>query len=234
MKTNLPVVAITDKKIVYRAETLRSVTGELLGGLAWPADPAGQVGFVFNEAVEDEYALLQKNLSDGYFARFIYAAAKQDIRIPAAEEAPGLAPHAFRAPEELKALFLSTNKVFSEQWKKQLKDRYAALLESQAREDLPKARVMAFAKNGRAVSLFTMTRETGYEGLPVDWLHWAWIADTLEPGERAFIHRRAAEWVCANVAREIQCNIFAFNLRSQKFFRKLGFLPKCLYIVKER
>lgn len=234
MNTGLPVLARTAKKVVYRAESLRSVTEELLHGLDWPEDSDGTVVFVFKEQVEDEYALIERNLSDKYFARFIYAAAKRDIRVPAAPAAAEISHHKFKDLEELKALFLGTNKIFSEAWKKQLKDRYASLLESQANEDLPGARVLSFEKAGKVVSLFTMTKETGYEGAPVDWLHWAWISDALGSQERSDIHRQAAEWVRANVEKEIQCNIFAFNLRSQKFFRKLGFLPKCLYIVRER
>jgi hypothetical protein len=67
---------------------------------------------------------------------------------------------------------------------------------------------------------------------PADWVYYIWIdKDYIKIDERENIHNFFSHWLYLNVnTQKIYADVKYFNIRSQKFFRKIGFEPQCIFI----
>ena len=67
---------------------------------------------------------------------------------------------------------------------------------------------------------------------PTSLIPWVWIDSKLSANERQNVHFQMVSWLKKNTKKEIGAGIDAVNLRSLKFFTKLGFKPT--YILFQR
>lgn len=66
-------------------------------------------------------------------------------------------------------------------------------------------------------------------GRPSLLVAWVWISDKLLPPRRAQAHVALSEWLKAHARGRIMATVDSFNVRSRRFFIKLGFSPECVH-----
>lgn len=69
-------------------------------------------------------------------------------------------------------------------------------------------------------------------GRPSLLVAWVWISDKLLPAQRAQAHVALAEWLKVHAKGRIMATVDSFNVRSRRFFVKLGFLPECVHFLE--
>jgi RimJ/RimL family protein N-acetyltransferase len=69
----------------------------------------------------------------------------------------------------------------------------------------------------------------------MDWIGHIWISPDLEKEERITIHKYIRWWLRNNMKHKvIRAAVDSFNIRSQKFFRKMGFKPEWFAFLKSK
>lgn len=124
---------------------------------------------------------------------------------------------------------------FFSDWKSYLGPRYLEGARMGMRMLKAPAKYLCLKKNHKTVSLVYMMDWVDWRGRPVDWVGHIWIDAGLTPQERAHIHKYVSFWwrKMAKTGR-VQGVVNSFNVRSQKFFRKMGFEPECLHVLKTK
>jgi len=114
-----------------------------------------------------------------------------------------------------------------------LGERYINEFKFVANNYLSTANVLYLEKDKKLTTLMTVIKWKDYNDIPVDWITWVWIEKDISKDERSVIHNYISVWLRDNIEDRVQCVVNSFNVRSQKFFRKLGFTPECIHIVRK-
>lgn len=69
-------------------------------------------------------------------------------------------------------------------------------------------------------------------GRPSLLVAWVWISAKLLPPLRAQAHAGLAEWLKDHAKGRIMATVDSFNVRSRRFFVKLGFSPECVHFTE--
>lgn len=218
-------------KIVYEAPGLPAVTDGFIESLGWPQEiPA--LGIMFPESGEDEYALLKKNVSDKYSVRIVYEA--KSIALPPAlndNANPVLQFCPFSDKKTLVEAYVSTQKeYFYKPWGKYIRMELLEGARNFAEKYAEPERARWLNKDGKMVGLVVLVEWRDWFGAPADLLSWIWFSPDLSSEDRKAAHGLLVTWLSREAPGKITCAIDSFNLRSQKFFKKIGFSPKCLII----
>jgi hypothetical protein len=136
--------------------------------------------------------------------------------------------------ETLRRLYHATQLRFFKQWEGELGEGYMKETNMVIEKMLPSAKSAALEKNGRPVALLTAVSWKDCLDQPADWVTWVWIDNNLSKAERYSIGEYFSRWLDQNSDRKVQCFINAFNVRSQKFFRRLGFAPEWFHVVRSK
>lgn len=218
-------------KIVYEAAGLRTVTDRFIESLGWPQEiPA--LGVMLLEPDGDEYALLKKNVSDKYSVRIVYEARSGSLPLPQAKkEDPALQFCPFSDKKTLVDAYVSTQKeYFYIPWAKHIRMELLEGARNFAEKYAKPERARWLNKDGKMVGLVVLVEWRDWFGAPADLLSWLWFSPDLSPEDRKAAHGILVTWLSLEAPGKITCAIDSFNLRSQKFFKKIGFRPKCLIV----
>lgn len=223
---------LSDKsKIVYKAGPLAGVTDAFIGSLPWPKEiPA--LGLVFDGLGGDEHALIGRNISDKYSVRVVYEADLDSLNLKrAGAGGSGILAEAFPDKASLVRAYVDTQReYFYKPWAARIP---MALLENArafAEKSALPERSLRFMKGGEMVGMAAAVKWQDWFGAPADLLAWVWFSAGLSAGEREEAHARLLSWLRQGGAEKFICSIDSFNVRSQKFFKKIGFSPKCLIV----
>lgn len=232
MGKDLDMVYRTDRKIVYKVPSIKNVTGEFLRALDWPSGVTGLI-FVFKEQIAAEHEILSALPLD-LDVGLVYSATKESLPAGAAPSADGFSQDLAPGEDELSKLYLLGREmvlapVLSV---RNIPPVDPAAVKNKVRKQLAEGKVGLWSRRGAPAGAIALTWWHDFADNPVQWIPWVWIAGDLLPDERRNLHGRISAWLKSGVEGKVQCVVDSYNIRSQKFFRKMGFIPECLHIVK--
>lgn len=231
MANNFEIVRRTDSKIVYKVPSLADITGEFIRALEWPPGIKGFI-FLFSEPISEEHRILSALPLD-LDVGMVYSAAKASL---AATASSGDAFSEVQAPDEaelVRLYLLGRELVLAPVLSvRNVPPADRSAVQEKIKKQLAEGKIGLWSKSGVSAGALALTRWRDFADEPVQWIPWVWIASSLLPEERRDMHARIAAWLRAGVDDKVQCVVDSYNIRSQKFFRKMGFLPECLHIVK--
>jgi RimJ/RimL family protein N-acetyltransferase len=233
MTDQFPVVCRDGKAIVYKVGDAGLITDEFVRKLVWPEGIKACI-FTFDSPIADEAALNSRvTYSEDFSFHIRYGAEKEwlDPALPA-----GNAVKAAELPLDLhKVLYLKIkNRIFSQlPWMKENPAEDREELEKVERV-ISKYKVGYWEHDGAPAGLIALKKWHGVKGEPADWISWLLVEEALPPEARAAVHAHLRGWLRANMETRLECVVQSFNVRSLKFFRKLGFRPEAVHVYKER
>lgn len=231
MPNDFEIVNRTNSKIVYKLPSIGCVTWEFVKALKWPPGVNGFI-FLFNEPISEEHRILSAMPLD-VDAGMVYSATKASLAgcassgdVFSEEKAPDVAELVrlyLLGREMVLAPILSVRNIPPA-------DRSA--VELKIKKQLLEGKIGLWSKAGASAGVVALTKWHDFSDNPVQWIPWVWISNSLLPEERRELHGRIVSWLKSSVDDRVQCVVDSYNIRSQKFFRKIGFVPECLHIVK--
>lgn len=223
----------TDKTLaVYELEKVSDISDAFLDQLAWP-DGATQLGFRFKQPIVDVPAVLSRNLSKKYIAQIGYLARKDDLVAPASD---GPASIELQTPDDLDALKTLTKRTLLDflfkPWREFMNPDFPGEVDAFLAGQLSLASSAWLVNRDAHVGLINLMHPRDCLGRPVDHVAWIWLDERLPLRERIEAHRRLILWLKQNTSKPVQAFIYSFNVRSIRFFTKVGFKPACVHIAK--
>ncbi len=227
----MEIIKRTDKKIVYKLPDFSIVDSAFVDSLVWPEGINVQM-FLFEKPITGEHEIMPRIHSErlvglGYSYTTVAAGAVV-VPLPA-----GLAPINLEAGI-LRQFYYDTHLDFYKKWEIELGDEYMKEAAMVSEKLLSPARSVALSKGGRNAALLTIVNWKDCLDQPADWVTWVWIDPILPKDERNSIRSYFSQWLDVNSVNKVQCFVNSFNVRSQKFFRKIGFLPEWFHVVKRK
>lgn len=226
----MEIVKKLGRKLICRVPALQLINDNFVSNLPWPEGIDKYVVF-FNDPIGGELEVLSK-ISGVDRVWIIYSVIKDKIEAGTTQNEELFIETDLPNAQELADLFSETRAGYYLSINRALTERQ--VLESKAfiEKVLPGTRRVCLRKGGKPVALLMSVEAKDYEDTPVDWIPWVWIEKDLSPAERKAVHRRFRQWLTVGRLERVQCSVSAGNARSQRFFRKLGFNPECIHILK--
>ncbi len=221
------------KSIYYKIKDFSCVSDRLIECLEWP-DSIPTLSIVFNTPIKDEHLILKNKISDKYSARLVYFNEKTEIIVPKNVDLfPNLRVKEDVSIEEVRQLYLSSvMQTFTEEFPGKIPEARMKFSENVAQNYLSVEKSFCLELDGVDAGILTMVGITDYNEHPIECVNWVWLKKDLSLNARIYAQYMIAMWLRRTVYERVNCYVDSFNLRSQKFFRRMGFAPKCLIIEK--
>ena len=229
MKSKPRLIQKEKGKITYQMPAFSRLNTSAIDKLDWPKG-IPVLWLKYDESLDGCHGELEKRLSRKYIARVIYSADRENICLAVGKKPAGaIRTRESLTPEELQALYLETQaKAFIAPWAGQIDSKYLDEISSFVKEDLPVSKQLCFFKGKCPVGLALLTVLGSGAGL----ISWIWFAPDLSAAERRKAHELFAGWLRDGKYPQIKSVVHSFNLRSNKFFLKMGFHPQCIAITR--
>ncbi len=227
----MEIIKRTDKKIVYKLPDFSVVNSAFVDSLDWPEGINVQM-FLFEKPITGEHEVMP-GIHSERLVGLGYSCTPVTVGHIAVPLPAGLVPVNLEAGR-LRQFYYDTHMEFYNKWESELGAGYMKEANMVSEKLLSPASSAAVAKGGRNVALLTTVKWKDCLDQPADWVTWVWIDPTLAKDERNAIRSYFSKWLVDNSANKVQCFINAFNVRSQKFFRRIGFLPEWFHVVKNK
>lgn len=232
MDNNLEIIYKKGRKIVYKIDSCDRITEGFIAQLKWPPEITGLI-FVFEQAIVNETQIMAK-LPLSIDAGVVYSSSRNSL--PAAEEVGNthVVAAQIKDAEMLARLYLACReKVFAPvAGIRQIPEIDMAVMMAKMRDQLANAKIGYWERSGIPAGAIVVTKWHDYADRPVEWIPWIWIDPNIPLEDRKSLHGLISGWLKANIDGKVQCVVDSYNVRSQKFFKKLGFIPECVHIVK--
>ena len=86
----------------------------------------------------------------------------------------------------------------------------------------------------RLLGMVSIFPEHDCLGRPLDQVGWVWIDRSLKQSQRAAAHAVVSHALTMSESPRLQAGVHIKNLRSQRFFSRLGFRPTCIHCPPRR
>lgn len=218
----------SDERLYLHAESIACVSDSSIRSVNWPS-AVERLVFTFARPIENEFELATGNIRQ-YCARINYFTTLDMLARPKEVAEPNhitaITPTELSAVREL---YLKT--VFETMQGRISKERleYSRHI---AANYLTLEKSLVIYNNDSPVGMTTMIAHTDHTGKPVNCINWIWFSEQLSCEERDKAHNLLLVWLHHTGLTPLNCYIDSFNIRSQKFFRKIGFKPVCLHISR--
>lgn len=219
-------------KLICRLPSVHLISDAFVSQLSWTEEVDKYIA-VFDEPINGEWDVLGR-ITGIDRVWVIYSAMKAEIEATGAGQLLRFIETDLPDAQELAGLFSKTRMDYYHSINRALTERQVSESAAFIEKVLPGTRRICLQKDGESIALLMLVEAKDYEGQPVDWIPWVWIDKTLTSSDRETVHRRFRQWLKAGPLVRVQCSVASGNGRSQKFFRKLGFKPECLHILKEK
>ncbi len=224
----------TEKNIYYKIEALEAVCDREIEELPWPGN-IQTLSFLFSNSGPDEHLTLSRNISGKYGVRLVYFADKDKLIAPACTDiAANIRIKKDSSLDEIRQLYLSTVlHVFNEEFPGKLPASRMNFSENVAKNYLSSEKSLCLAQGEQVSGIMTVVGIKDHLERPVDCVNWVWLDKNLRLPERIVAQCLIVEWLKRIVTQRANCYIDSFNFRSQRFFRRIGFVPLCLNIERK-
>jgi len=229
MNDEIKLLKKMDTKIFYQAENAKVLTQQAIDGLGW-LDDIQCLSFSFKEDDPDDIAYINSIIGDKYAARFIYCVNRAQLIAPPENNANGRVKLRMLANTEAQSLFIKTQaQFFVAPWSAQIDASYLKQLADFLNNDFPKSQSACVMVDGKFSGLLTLSKMEE----SADLVAWVWIDSELPKADRMDAHVQLLAWLKTGKAPVIASAVDSFNIRSCRFFRKLGFKTQCVQITKK-
>lgn len=232
MKIPLQVLKSMDGEIIYSLPGGVDLAEKFFAGLDW-SENIKTVKFFLSSPCEDEFKLVAA-FARRFHARVVYSANRNSLRAHGQFQAEKIEIAGPKSQEEIKTIFFETNDAYREDIGKPLTQKERREREDAATKLLTDSRVLCLQKNGQLISALFVFKWKDCFGAPVDWIPWVWTKSDISASERFGVHQEQIVWLREHITDRVQCIVAADNLRSRKFFVKIGFNPECIVISKDK
>lgn len=221
-------------KAIYSVSSVDALSDEFLAAYQWLEGV--EIAIFCPEKPIDGEAFSLTRISEKHSLWITYSAKAAELGIDRGVDqfASGLEVSCLPDVGALLELFVWTRKEYYRSINKAMTEWQIQQMNSFIKNQLPGSRRICLKKNGELLGLFLLTKSKDLQDDPVDWVPWVWISRTLPAEERLLVHSCFKRWLKDQVAEKVQCVVSAYNSRSQKFFRKLGFHPECVHLIKPK
>lgn len=232
MKTPLKILKASDNEIVYSLSDKDRLDENFFADLDWPAG-IKNLKFFLSVPCQDEFKTVLF-FAERFPTKVIYSASKADLPVAISGCSAGIETAQLKSLDELKDVFIETNNKYREDAGKPLTDKEIQERGTVAATLLARSRSLCLQNSAQIISMLVVFKWMDCFGAPVDWIPWVWIKSDISREERSYVHAKFIEWLRGNVSERVQCIVASDNLRSRKFFLKLGFHPECISITREK
>ena len=232
MDNNLKIIYKKGRKIVYEIDSCDKITEGFIAQLKWPPEITGII-FIFKQAIASETQVLAK-LPLSIDAGVVYSSSRDSLPTAEGGGNTNIVAAQVKDAEMLARVYLACReRVFAPlAGKRQIPAVDMAVVMAKMRDQLANAKIGYWERSGTPVGSIAVTKWHDYADRPVEWIPWVWIDPDISLEDRKVLHRLISVWLKANIDSKVQCVVDSYNVRSQKFFKKLGFIPECVHIVK--
>lgn len=225
------LVKISEHKIIYRIDDFEMITAGFIQSLQWP-EKICSMFFLFRNPIEKEHEVLS-GLPHSVDVGIIYSMAKFGLKISSEYTANKVVQTKVPNAKELAKMYLACrSRIFAHTPEKSLPAVDMGDVLTKMENQINYAKIGYWEVRARPAGIIVVTCSHNYADVPVEWVPWVWIDESLLAEERKILHSNIRTWLTENIDKELQCIVNSFNVRSQKFFRKMGFIPECIRILK--
>lgn len=228
----MKVLKATEKEVVFEVTDSAVFTEKSVRALEW-AEGLRVMRFFLGKNISDEEKIVEL-LGKTYPTWTVFSAGKTDFTFTPMKDFLGITSAVLDNLERLREVYLSTSDSYHKSLGKPLSQRESDERDAVLSEFLPSARVSAFEKQHDVIALLVLVKWQDCFGEPVDWIPWVWINSRLPENEREFVRSRWREWLRNVVADRVQCVVEGSNIRSGRFFKRMGFHPECIVVSKSK
>ena len=221
----------TTRRAVYQLEAFSQLNNALLEKISWPENIRGMI-LTFKKSIDNEQQIMDA-ISDKYWVTLGYSVERNKLAT-AGEKLPDNIKSKVLADTGLRETYLKTQRQFYKSSRKFLGAAYLKEVRMVAGNMLQSAKYLYLTKNNKSAALLVTVKWKDYMDVPVNWVLWVWINNHLPAAERSAIRCHFAKWLKLHSHGRVQCVVNSFNLRSQRFFRKMGFIPECVHYMRSK
>lgn len=231
MSTQFVLVKKLEHKIIYRVDDFTMLSADFIQSLQWP-DKVNVINLLFKGPIKNEGKILA-GLPHSPDVGVIYSMMKSRQKIIAEPAADAVIQAEVPGANELAKMYLACReRVFAHVPGKALPAVDMCAVLTKMENQINSAKIGYWEVKAKPAGAIVVTRLNNNADVSVEWVPWVWIDDRLLAEDRRLLHSRIRVWLTENINQEVQCAVNSFNVRSQKFFRKMGFVPECIRIVK--
>ncbi len=230
MNEPLKVLKTFEREIVYDLQDAALVTPAMIASLNWPEN-IRLLRFFLSGRVSDEFGATQV-LSERHSTLVVYSASKENFCLERQDSPANMERVKLDSLETLRPVYLETSDKYHYDSGKPLTAKGLEERSMVISTLLPGSKNVCINKAGITAALLVIIKWKDCFGTPVDWVPWVWIEKSLSSEERGWIHSEFSAWLRETCSDRVQCIVEADNMRSRKFFIKMGFHPECFVILK--
>ncbi len=218
--------------IVYRINSGFRMSESTLSGVNW-AGGVKRVSLVFEKGGISEEDLCGC-LPQGYDMRIVYSVNKEELsRISVPSKNGKISLEIPSDLSDLKSFFMKTIEdyyilPFSSRVPPGLRQETKEFVENK----LSLEGNIYLMKGSERIGFISLVGSKNAAGVPINLIPWIWVDGKLSPADRLVAHAKIIECLKDKAKGEINAWVDSFNIRSIKFFRKLGFMPSCAHITR--
>lgn len=235
MRSDAKLIKHNEKSSIYQIASVERLNGKVVDSLPWGKEMAGLI-FRLESDSGSEYDSLRKNIPDKYCAILSYSIPAKELLIPGGrlKKSPVKIEKVINHAK-LREIFIETySRLFLAPWAGRIGYETFSGAGRYIQNRLPESTGVCVTIRGKRVGgMITAVIAKDDDGKPTDRIGWVWVDERLTKIERKAVHRKLCEYLGSLKTGRIQCFIDSFNLRSQRFFRNLGFTAKEVIITKK-
>lgn len=216
-----------ERKIVFKISELSGINTAMVDKLPWPKK-IPLLWLKFEKGAERCHEVLRRNISRKYETQIIYSVPARELRGRSKSEGKLRLKTNVPLPV-MRALYLRTQaQDFVMPWAKELDYRYFEETANFIKDDLPVAKSASLYRSGLPVGQLIYLTLDENRGL----IAWIWIDKTLGKAARAEARDKFMVWLRERKETDIKCVVNEYNVRSNRFFQNIGFIPECVAITR--
>jgi RimJ/RimL family protein N-acetyltransferase len=226
----MTIIKEFDDLIICKIDNLLEINNQSLD--KFNLNRSKKLIITFDKEIENENILLNE-IPSRYYTKIAYSIKKNLLNNQIFNLPSDISIFSFNTQEEFQRYYYYQFETFYNNWKKYLPENYINVLAQAAKEKefIDKTKYLCLSKNATIISFTTLIKWYDYNKNPADLVGHIWIDVSLEKEKRNIIRNYFSYWFKKNMNTEtLLAGIDVFNIRSQKFFRKMGFKPKWITI----
>jgi RimJ/RimL family protein N-acetyltransferase len=191
--------------------------------------------FFTEDEIKDEFLINSRINPREYRFRMNYSITKKQLKAEKTELPLGIKQMKFKIKKQYFNLLKKKLIEYHYTWKNFV-DKKSNLEWIRNVHKLAKTRdYLCLKKSRKIITLIDLWEYIDFIRCPMDWIGHIWISPDLGKEERIIIHKYIRWWLKNNMKHKvIRAAVDSFNIRSQKFFRKMGFKPEWLAFLKSK
>ncbi|HAN05588.1 MAG TPA: hypothetical protein DCW72_00665 [Elusimicrobia bacterium] len=221
-------------KIILEVADISEITEAEKNSFNWPASVPKLV-VKLGGGERDEEKIIGARVFENCKIRIIYGAPKDGIGLSGGvNDFPELTVSKIADKTELVEFYLKTQKKhFNDVWAAETSGA-PQLSPAVLAEKLSVENAICLEIKGVRVGFVALVDWVNWFGVPSSLVSWIWIDGELRPEVRKAVHQKIIRWLRERTAEKLSCVVDVFNVRSRRFFKKIGFIPECLIVSRKQ